>query len=71
MARLKAFQYIVLKHPDVNDDTSTESTSVLIDGSNELLLAQNAEVAMIQIARKLPDSELVNLDRIEFLVRPF
>lgn len=69
--KLTPYQYLVLKHPDEDDDDSKETTTVLIDGSNKILLANSEQAALIQIARQLPEEELVNLDRIEFRVRAF
>lgn len=71
MAKLRAFQYLVLKHPDADNDEDKSSSEILLDGSKEILMANNTETAMIQVARKIPEAELANLDRIEFLVRPF
>lgn len=70
MAKLKAFQYLVLKHPK-EDDEQTEDSKVILDGKNELLMAPNLETAMVQVSRMLKDEDVKDLDRLEFLVRPF
>jgi hypothetical protein len=70
MAKLKAYQYLVLKHPK-EDDEQTEDSQVILDGKNELLMAPNLETAMVQVSRMLSDNDVKDLDRLEFLVRPF
>ena len=70
MARLKAFQYLVLKHP-TEDDQDTEDSVVVLDGKDALLMAPNLETAMVQVSRMLSDNDVKDLDRLEFFVRPF
>lgn len=69
MAKLTPFQYLVLKHPK-KDDEQTESTVVLLESKTPLLV-KNQEQAMMTVARLIPETEMVNIDRIEFFVRPF
>lgn len=70
MAQLKVYQYIVLKHP-LEEDEQKEDSKIILDGSRELLLAPNLETAMVQVSRKLSEEDVKDLDRLEFLVRPF
>jgi len=69
MAKLRPFQYLVIKHPK-DDDSQNEDSVVLIE-SQKPFLATNQEMAMLKVARFLPEEHVADLDRIEFFVRPF
>lgn len=66
----KLFQYAVLYHKVV-DNGSKESvkTEVIVEPSN--LLAADEKVALLQIAKKIPDEYQDVLQDVEILVRPF
>lgn len=69
MAKLQPYQYMVLKHPKDDDEQNFDS-EVLIE-SQKPFLAKNQEMAMLKVARLLPEEHIQDLDRIEFFVRPF
>ena len=69
MAKLKPYQYLVLKHPK-EDDEQNQDSEVVIE-SQIPFLAKNQEMAMLKVARLLPEDQVPDLDRIEFFVRPF
>lgn len=69
MARLKPYQYLILKHPKEDDEQNEDS--VVLEESQTPFLAKNQEMAMMIVARKLDEAQVKDLDRIEFFVRPF
>ena len=69
MARLKPYQYLVLKHPK-EDDEQNQDSEIIMENQTPFL-AKNQEMAMMKVARLLPEEHVQDLDRIEFFVRPF
>jgi hypothetical protein len=64
--KLRPFQIMTLLHPK---EKSEDETKIL--GEIETILAADDKQAGVMAARKIPDSEIKNLSRIEILVRPF
>jgi hypothetical protein len=67
----KLFQFAVLYHEKIDKGNQREEikSSVLI--APETCLATDEKVALLQIAKKIPDSHQDKLQDIEILLRPF
>lgn len=66
---MQLFQYAVLLHPKKKKDEFEGDTELL--AGPETIMAKDEKQAGIKIARKIPEKQLDNLDRIDILVRPF
>lgn len=68
--KLSLFMYAVLLHPKKKKDDDYEGeTKILVEP--DIILAKDERQAGIKVARKIPEDQLDNLDRIDILVKPF
>lgn len=67
--KLNLYQYCMLLHPKEKDGEFEGETTMLIEPRT--VLAKDEKQAAIKIARKIPDNQMENLDRIDIVVRPF
>ncbi len=69
--KLRLFQIVTLLHPkEVEKGEEQDETKIISDGI-ETILAQDEHQAGLLAARKIPESEIKNISRIEVIVRPF
>jgi len=69
MERVKLFQYAAIFHPSENEMEDGEKAKVIIEPST--VLAKDEQVAVLLIARQLPEAYVEKLDQIEIAIRPF
>lgn len=66
MSKKRLFEYAVLHHQKVEEETET---CLLIKPTIEL--AKDERSLGMMIARKLPENLLDDLDNVEIIIRPF
>ncbi len=64
--KLRPFQIITLIHPK-DEDGETK----IIGSGIDLILAEDERQAGLLAARKIPEKDVKNINRIEVVVRPF
>jgi hypothetical protein len=67
----KLFQFVILYHELVERENKKDEykTSVLVEPKT--VLASDEEVALLQIAKEIPDAVQDHLENVEILLRPF
>lgn len=67
----KLFQFAVLYHETIEKENKKDEvfSKVVIDPKT--ILAQDEKVALLQIAKQIPDNYQEKLQDVEILLRPF
>lgn len=67
----KLFQFAVLYHEKVDKGNNKEEINSQIIVQPETIMAVDEKVALLQIAKKIPDTYQEKLQDVEILLRPF
>ena len=69
MAKLKPYEYMVIKHP--NDLESEEGLDSMVLVEKTFKMAKSEKVIGTLAARQIPEEHIEDIDQIEIIIRPF
>lgn len=67
----KLFQFAILYHQKIDKANGDEEIKTSIINEPATLLAQDEKIALLQIAKKIPETYSDKLQDIEILIKPF
>lgn len=67
--RQKVFEYIVIKHPTIEEAEQGNGSEIVVELGR--LCADDQGAAFVQASRLIPEEHMKNLARLEVAIRPF
>jgi len=69
MTKGKLFEFAIIAHPTSEEEKAGKTTEIIV--KPEVIVAPDDRTANIIASRKIPESHLGRLDRVEIALRPF
>jgi hypothetical protein len=65
----KLFEFAIIAHPTSEEAKDGKGTEILV--KPEVIVAPDERTANIMASRRIPESHLTKLDRVDIALRPF